>query len=78
MIPFARTRAERMANNDPRLSLEERYTDHNGYVTAVRAAAAKAVPAGFLLQVDAEKLISQATASNVLSAQATASNAIGR
>ena len=26
MIPFAKTRAERMANGDPRLSLEERYT----------------------------------------------------
>ena len=78
MIPFARTKAERTANNDPRLSLEERYTDHNGYVTAVRAAAAKAVSAGFLLQNDADKLISQATASNVLSPQATASNAIGQ
>ena len=27
MIPFARTQAERLANGDPRLSLEERYVD---------------------------------------------------
>ena len=78
MIPFARTRAERTANADPRLSLEERYKDHAGYVEAVKAAAAKAVGQGFLLQVDADKLVSQAAASNVLSPQATASNAIGR
>src|SRR5205814_393867 len=30
MIPFAHTRAERLANGDPRLSLEERYGSHNG------------------------------------------------
>ena len=75
MIPFARTKAERTANNDPRLSLEERYKDHAGYVEAVKAAAAKAVAQGFLLQADADKLMSQAAASNVLSAQTTASNA---
>jgi hypothetical protein len=41
MVPFARTRAERMANNDPRPSLEERYHDHAGYVEAVKAARGK-------------------------------------
>jgi len=78
MIPFARTRAERTANNDPRLSLEERYRDHAGYVEAVKAAAAKAVAQGFLLQPDADKLVSQAAASNVLAAQTTASNELSR
>jgi hypothetical protein len=78
MIPFARTKAERTANNDPRLSLEERYTDHAGYVEAVKAAAAKAVAQGFLLQPDADKLVSQAASSNVLSAQTTASNELSR
>ncbi len=78
MVPFARTRAERMANNDPRLSLEERYRDHAGYVEAVKAAAARAVSEGFLLQADADRLIQQASASNVLAPQATASNQIGR
>jgi hypothetical protein len=66
MIPFAKTRAEREASGDPRLSLEERYGDHAGYVAAVRAAAAKAVTAGFLLQEDAELLVKQADASAVL------------
>ena len=32
MVPFAATRAERMANDDPRPSLEERYRNHDGYV----------------------------------------------
>ncbi len=55
MIPFAKTRAGRLASGDPRLSLEERYGTHEGYVAAVRAAAANAVAQGFLLQADAEK-----------------------
>jgi hypothetical protein len=66
MIPFARTRAEREASGDPRLSLEERYTDHAGYVQAVRRAATNAVGQGFLLQPAADALIAQADASNVL------------
>jgi len=66
MIPFAKTRAERLASGDPRLSLEERYGDHTGYVNAVRAAAAIAVAQGFLLQADADALISAAQASSVL------------
>lgn len=66
MIPFAKTRAERLANGDSRQSLEERYVNHAGYVAAVQAAAAKAVAAGFLLQADADALIAQADASAVL------------
>jgi hypothetical protein len=66
MIPFAKTRAERVANADPRLSLEERYTDHAGYVAAVKKAAAKAMKQGFLLQKDADALVQQAEASGVL------------
>ena len=66
MIPFARTKAERVASADPRLSLEERYATHDGYVAKVRAAAAKAVAQGFLLQADADALVGQAAASNVL------------
>jgi hypothetical protein len=67
MIPFATTKAERMAAGDPRPSLEERYGSHEGYVQAVRAAAAKAVGQGFLLQADADALIAQAAKSSVLS-----------
>ncbi len=66
MIPFARTKAERLANGDPRLSLEERYGSHAGYVAAVAAAAANAVAQGFLLQVDVDRLIQEAEDSNVL------------
>ena len=66
MIPFAKTKAERMADSDPRLSLEERYTDHAGYVAAVRKAAANAVAQKFLLQKDADALIAAADASSVL------------
>jgi len=66
MIPFAKTKAERVANGDSRLSLEERYGTHAGYVAAVTAAAANAVAQGFLLQPDADALIAQAAASAVL------------
>ena len=40
-IPFAKTKAERLAAGDPRLSLEERYGTHDGYVARVKAAAAR-------------------------------------
>ncbi|MFL5312686.1 MAG: alpha/beta hydrolase domain-containing protein, partial [Myxococcales bacterium] len=64
-IPFAVKKADRAAG-DPRPSLEERYGSHAGYVEAVRRAAAKAVEERFLLQDDADLLVSQAKASNVL------------
>lgn len=66
MIPFARTAAERQATGDPRLSLEERYGNHEGYVAAVRRAADRALTAGFLLKEDAERLVRSADASQVL------------
>jgi len=65
-IPFARTRAERLAIGDPRLSLEERYGTHEGYMAAVRAAAARLVAQRFLLPEDAARLVSEAEASDVL------------
>jgi hypothetical protein len=66
MVPFAKTRAERLANGDPRLSLEERYGNHAGYVAAVAQAAAQAVARGFLLQADADAAVVAAQASAVL------------
>ena len=66
MVPFARSAADRKANGDSRLSLEERYGSHDGYVAAVRKAADRAMAAGFLLKVDADKLTRQAEASQVL------------
>ena len=66
MIPFPRDAYERKTNNDPRLSLQERYNDHAGYVDAVTRAAAKAVQEQFLLPEDATALIQQARSSAVL------------
>ncbi len=66
MIPFARTAAERRASRDPRLSLEERYGSHDGYVAAVKQAAGRAMSEGFLLREDAEALIAAAEGSAVL------------
>ena len=65
-IPFAKTKAERTASGDPRLSLEERYTDHAGYVRAVKAAADKLVSDAYLLADDAAAMIKQAEQSMVL------------
>jgi hypothetical protein len=65
-IPFAKAKAERLANRDPRLSLEERYGTHTGYVDAVKKAAAKAVAERFLLPADASRLVAEAEASDVL------------
>ena len=72
MIPFAATRAERMASGDPRPSLEERYTIMRATSSREAKAAAKAVSQGFLLQPDADALVAQASASNVLRAQTAA------
>jgi len=64
-LPFAETKAQRLANGDPRLSLEERYGSHQGYVTAVSTAAIQSWLQGFLLKADVGTLINQAAASNV-------------
>ncbi len=65
-FPFARTRAERMSNGDPRLSLEERYGDHAGFVAAVRRAADESIARRILLPEDAEVLVRMAEESDVL------------
>jgi hypothetical protein len=65
-IPFARTKADRLAASDPRPSLEERYANHEGFVSAVRAAVADRVACGWLTTAGAARLLSLAEASNVL------------
>ena len=65
-VPFAKTKAERAASGDPRPSLEERYVTHKAYVDAVKTAAEKAVAERFLLRADADRLIAEAAASDVL------------
>ncbi len=65
-LPFAKTKAERMEKGDPRLSLEERYKDHAGYVAEVKKGVEKLLNQKFLLAEDAARLIRQAEESNVL------------
>ena len=65
-VPFATTRAARIAEGDPRPSLEERYGNHDGYVSAVRAAADELVRARLLLPEDAERYVREAETSDVL------------
>jgi len=64
-IPFAKTKAERLAKGDPRLSIEERYPNHDAYARAVAVAAAVAMRDGFLLQEDADRDIRAAVESDV-------------
>jgi hypothetical protein len=66
-IPFAKTRAERTASGDPRLSLQERYGDHAGYVRAVAVASWKLLLKRFLLPEDVQRYVDEAKASNILS-----------
>jgi len=65
-VPFAKTKSARLANNDPRPSLEERYGTHAAYVEAVKKAAARAVAERFLLPAGAARLAAEAAASDVL------------
>jgi alpha/beta hydrolase family protein len=57
MVPFAKTKAQRLASGDPRLSLEERYGTHAGYVAAVTAAADKAACQGYMFAGPAAALM---------------------
>ncbi|MBI1176854.1 hypothetical protein GC207_05390 [bacterium] len=59
-IPFARTKAERIADGDPRLSIEERYQSHADYVQQLTEAANKLVDEGYLLPADADYLVEEA------------------
>jgi hypothetical protein len=65
-IPFAKTKAERMASGDPRLSIEERYGTHAAYVARVRAAADLSVSERFLLPDDRDRIVKQAEDSEIL------------
>jgi len=65
MIPFAKTKAERMEKNDPRPSIEERYSSHDDYVTKISAAANALKADRLMLDADAQRLIKRAQDSNV-------------
>jgi hypothetical protein len=64
-IPFAAGRTDREAAGDPRLSLEERYRDHDTYVNAVAQAAGRLVRDRLLLQQDADAIVESAEGSMV-------------
>ena len=65
-FPFAATKADRLTSGDPRLSLEERYTDHAGFVAAVEREARRLVTERLLLEEDARRLVEIARASTIL------------
>jgi alpha/beta hydrolase family protein len=67
-IPFAPTKAERVAIADPRPSIEERYPTKQAYVAAFRKAADDLVAQRFLLPDDAIRLVSQAEQDGIRSA----------
>lgn len=61
-LPFAATRAERLAANDPRASIEERYPSREDYAEEVRAAAEGLVKERLLLEADAKAMAEAAAA----------------
>ena len=58
--PFAATRAEREAKDDPRRSLEERYGDQAGYVRRVEQAVKSLIAERLLLAEDGALFIAGA------------------
>ena len=64
-IPFASNQAERQTSGDPRLSLDERYPNHQAYVRAVSAAADALVRDRLLLRRDADDVVELARGSRI-------------
>jgi hypothetical protein len=63
--PFARTRAERKARSDPRLSIEERYGSHAEYVKRYEAKVRQLVEQRLLLPEDARRYEAKARSGEV-------------
>ena len=55
-LPFAATRADREANNDPRPSIDERYASREEYLRRVQAAAHELIAAGYVLAEDLPRI----------------------
>jgi hypothetical protein len=64
-VPFAATRAERIAKGDPRPSLEERYPSRAAWAAQVKAAADGLVAQRYLLAEDAARLVREAEAARI-------------
>ena len=79
-IPFAKTRAERMASGDPRLSIEERYPRFSVYYDAVKKAVDDLVTRRLMLREDADVNLARlaqagkATGAMMIDSSATASS----
>jgi len=58
-IPFPKTKADRLASGDPRLSIEERYGDFATYSSLLEKAVDGLVRSGFLLPADAKAALSR-------------------
>lgn len=58
-IPFAWTKAQREAKQDPRLSVEERYRSREDYLAKCRGAAGALAAAGYILNADMEKIVAR-------------------
>jgi hypothetical protein len=65
-IPFPRTKADRLASGDPRLSIEERYGNVETYASLLQKAIDTLLRQGFLLPFDAEAALNK-NLNNVLS-----------
>ncbi len=59
-IPFPRTESERLANEDPRLSIQERYPSREKYREAYASAALMLAETGFLLGTDINPMVDRA------------------
>jgi hypothetical protein len=67
-VPFAATKAERIATGDPRLSIEERYPTKEAYMAAFRKAANELVAKRYLLPEDAALLVDRAESEGIRNA----------
>jgi hypothetical protein len=61
-LPFASTKAERLAQGDPRPSLEERYGNNEAYVQRIKEVVRELQAAHLLLAEDAARLVDEAAA----------------
>jgi len=59
-VPFARTRAEREASGDSRLSIEERYESRAQYLGLVAQSAMELIEDGYLLDFDLPQILKRA------------------
>jgi hypothetical protein len=64
-VPFAKTKAERLASGDPRPSLEERYGSQEAYVQQVRRVVRELQEARLLLPEDAARFVDEAARQNL-------------